>query len=160
MLARGDRSPRLPIGVATIKRPGASVFFHRGVSRQRVAADRNRGASRPFVWPSPVIALLASACVGPRGGPPPAPPAPPERPEERPNAPISQGLPQDVARHRVALLVPLSGNNAGLGRSLQNATQLAILDTNTDAIRIPAMIPPVPAGRWRRRSVRSPRATS
>ncbi|WP_294334870.1 penicillin-binding protein activator [uncultured Sphingomonas sp.] len=84
----------------------------------------------------PGLTLLASACVAPRGGPPPAPPAPIERPAEKPSTPITQGLPQDVARHRVALLVPLSGPNAGVGRSLQNATQLAILDTNTDAIRI------------------------
>jgi len=82
------------------------------------------------------LTLLAGACVAPRGGPPPAPPAPIERPAEKPSTPITQGLPQDLARHRVALLVPLSGPNAGVGRSLQNATQLAILDTNTDAIRI------------------------
>ncbi|KTF68147.1 penicillin-binding protein activator [Sphingomonas sp. HT-1] len=93
------------------------------------------GRFAPFRWAVAGLALLASACVAPRGGPPPVTTAPAERPAERPT-PIAPGLPQDVARHRVALLVPLSGNNAGLGRSLQNATQLAILDTNTDAIRI------------------------
>jgi outer membrane PBP1 activator LpoA protein len=49
---------------------------------------------------------------------------------------VAQGLPQDVARSRVALLVPLSGGNAGVGRSLANATQLALLDTRNQQVRI------------------------
>ncbi|WP_174297981.1 penicillin-binding protein activator, partial [Sphingomonas bacterium] len=43
---------------------------------------------------------------------------------------------QDAARHRVALLVPLTGRNAALGQSLANATQLALLDTGNDKVRI------------------------
>lgn len=81
--------------------------------------------------------FLASCASGPRVIPqaekPPVVEVPRERPTERP---ITNALPQDTERHRVALLVPLTGTNAGVGRSLQNATQLAILDTNTDAIRI------------------------
>ncbi|MCW3849486.1 penicillin-binding protein activator [Sphingomonas sp. LB-2] len=81
--------------------------------------------------------FLASCASGPRVIPeaqkPPVVEVPRERPVERP---ITNALPQDVERHRVALLVPLSGPNAGIGKSLSNATQLAILDTNTDAIRI------------------------
>jgi hypothetical protein len=38
-------------------------------------------------------------------------------------------LPTDTARHRVALLVPLSGENAAVGRSIANATTMALLDT-------------------------------
>lgn len=83
------------------------------------------------------LAMMVAACSsGPRVIPESRPepvPVPRERPVDRPIAP---GLPQDVQRHRVALLVPLSGPNAAVGRSLSNATQLAILDTNTDAIRI------------------------
>ncbi len=63
----------------------------------------------------------------------PRPPSGPRRPVVRPIAP---GLPQDVERHRIALLVPLTGPNAGVGRSLQNATQLAMLDTKSDVLRI------------------------
>ena len=49
---------------------------------------------------------------------------------------IEPGIPVDVARHRVALLVPLSGPNAGVGQSLANATQLALLDSKNERIRI------------------------
>lgn len=46
------------------------------------------------------------------------------------------GFPGDHNRHRVALLVPLSGDNAGLGQSLINSTQMALLDTNAQSLRI------------------------
>ncbi len=82
-------------------------------------------------------ALLLAACstVVPRGpvqqSVDTAPPPP------RVMAPdVAQGLPRDVARNRVALLVPLSGGNAGVGRSLANATQLALLDTKNQQVRI------------------------
>lgn len=54
------------------------------------------------------------------------------------NAPprIDTGIPQDTARQRVALLVPLSGANAGVGQSLANATQMAVLDSRSDRLRI------------------------
>jgi len=45
-------------------------------------------------------------------------------------------LPSDRDRHRVALLVPLSGANAGVGQSLANATTMALLDTNAQNLRI------------------------
>jgi len=78
--------------------------------------------------------LLAACTTGPRVVPAPERPPAVERPVAPP--PIQPGLPQDVERHRIALLVPLTGTNAGVGKSLQNATQLAILDTRNDAIRI------------------------
>ena len=49
---------------------------------------------------------------------------------------VVSGIPQDVARNRVALLVPLTGGNAGVGKSIANATQLALLDTRTQQVRI------------------------
>ena len=49
---------------------------------------------------------------------------------------LGAGLPRDTQRNRVALLVPLSGSNAGVGRSIANATMLAVLDTGTDKVRI------------------------
>ena len=82
-------------------------------------------------------ALLVSACstVVPRGPapPPPAKKAPPPAP--RPDA-VEAGIPRDTARNRVALLVPLSGTNAGVGKSLANATQLALLDTGNQQVRV------------------------
>jgi len=90
--------------------------------------------------------LAASALLGacqtlvPRQPTPPPPAAvtpPPPRvvrpPVERG---VEAGIPRDAERNRVALLVPLSGANAGVGRSLANATQLALLDTNTKSVRI------------------------
>lgn len=81
-------------------------------------------------------ALALSACsVVPRRVPTTAPPPPPvTRPVEP--RPIQPGIPDDTDRHRVALLVPLSGSNAGVGRSLANATQMALLDANAQRVRI------------------------
>lgn len=78
--------------------------------------------------------LLAACSTGPRVIPKTERPPAVERPVAPP--PIQPGLPQDAERHRIALLVPLTGTNAGVGKSIQNATQLAILDTRNDAIRI------------------------
>nr|WP_156457932.1 penicillin-binding protein activator [Sphingomonas sp. Leaf412] len=83
-------------------------------------------------------ALLLGACstVVPRA-PVPAPEAAPAVTTPRvDDDAVAQGLPQDVARNRVALLVPMTGTNAGVGRSLANATQLALLDTRNQQVRI------------------------
>lgn len=82
--------------------------------------------------------LLVSACstVVPRGAAPPPRPAQGPPPVARPDIGVESGIPRDVARNRVALLVPLSGANAGVGKSLANATQLALLDTGSEAMRI------------------------
>ena len=73
-------------------------------------------------------ALLLAACntVVPRA-PMPSQQGPQTTAPRADDTNVAQGLPQDVARSRVALLVPLSGGNAGVGRSLANATQLALL---------------------------------
>ena len=69
------------------------------------------------------LALLAGCSVIP-GGPP------------QTGADRAPPLPTDDGRHRVALLVPLSGPNAGVGQSLANATTMALLDTNAQNLRI------------------------
>jgi ABC-type branched-subunit amino acid transport system substrate-binding protein len=78
--------------------------------------------------------LLVAGCstVVPKG-PGPAQPTGPV-PSTRPDT--TQGLPTDTQRHRVALLVPMSGPNAGVGQSIANATTLALLDTKADKVRI------------------------
>ena len=81
------------------------------------------------------VAILVSACstVVPRtAGPPPGPAvvAPPPEPA------IMPGLPTDNEHHMVALLVPMTGPNGAVGRSIANATQLALLDTNNAVLRI------------------------
>lgn len=50
--------------------------------------------------------------------------------------PIDTQLPTDAERHRVALLVPLSGENGRVGQSIANATTMALLDTNSTTLRI------------------------
>lgn len=73
------------------------------------------------------IVLLAGCNVIPKGAPTPTPP-----PEDKP----TDALPADQQRHRVALLVPLSGPNAAVGQSIANATTMALLDTNAQSLRI------------------------
>ncbi|MGD9809747.1 MAG: penicillin-binding protein activator [Sphingobium sp.] len=51
-------------------------------------------------------------------------------------APVEPGLPTDNERHRIALLVPTSGTNAGVGQSIANATTMALLDTAAKNVRI------------------------
>ena len=94
---------------------------------------RTRGLAR---WVAILGAGLLAACstVVPRG--PVTAPDRPTRPQAERPEPVEAGLPRDTQRNRVALLVPLSGGNAGVGRSIANATMLAVLDTGTDKVRI------------------------
>ncbi|WP_213981377.1 penicillin-binding protein activator [Sphingomonas sp. dw_22] len=107
---------------------------------------RQHGLFARLRWAVVGAALFIAACsTGPRVIPEAEKPPVAERPAERPVV-IQPGLPQDIERHRIALLVPLTGANAGVGKSLQNATQLAILDTGTDAIRITTYDTTMPGG--------------
>ncbi|WP_445194118.1 penicillin-binding protein activator [Sphingomonas sp. Tas61C01] len=101
----------------------------------RVAQQRMGKRAQIGRWVAIAAAGLLAACstVIPRG-----PVVPAERPvaaDTRPDA-VEAGIPRDTARNRVALLVPLSGGNAGVGQSIANATMLAVLDTGTDKVRI------------------------
>ena len=76
-------------------------------------------------------ALMAAGCqVIPKTDvPAPAPPPP----VSEPSATV---LPTDTGRHRIALLVPLSGDTAPVGQAIANATTMALLDTGADNLRI------------------------
>lgn len=78
------------------------------------------------------LSLMVAGCqMVPRPRPvPPQPVEPAPAPEPTP------GLPTDTDRNRVAVLVPLSGENAGVGQSIANAANLAILDTGGKNVRI------------------------
>lgn len=76
-----------------------------------------------------VTALLAACQVVPKH-----PPRPIEKPPEE--APVTGQLPTDATRHRIALLVPLTGANAGVGESIANAANMAVLDTGGQNIRV------------------------
>jgi len=79
------------------------------------------------------LALAACQVIPSDGAPDRAAPVP-----EQTQAPevIGPALPTDTGRHRVALLVPLSGDNAAVGQSIANATTMALLDTNAQNLRI------------------------
>jgi ABC-type branched-subunit amino acid transport system substrate-binding protein len=79
------------------------------------------------------LAVMLAACstVIPRGAPPPVSVA---KPVPKPVSP--NGLPEDVERHRIALLVPLSGPNAAVGQSIADAAAMALADTGGRALRI------------------------
>lgn len=51
-------------------------------------------------------------------------------------APSADVLPADETLHRIALLVPLSGDNGTVGQSIANASTMALLDTSADNLRI------------------------
>ncbi len=76
-------------------------------------------------------ALLGGCAVIPKTEP--VSRAPEAAPTPEPSA---TALPSDETRHRVALLVPMSGPTADVGQSLANATTMALLDTNANNIRI------------------------
>ncbi|TPG39708.1 penicillin-binding protein activator [Sphingomonas koreensis] len=97
---------------------------------------RQRGFALPRII-AVAAALLIAGCstVVPKGPPPPVTRAPEGRPTTRPT-PVEAGIPTDTDRDRVALLVPMTGPNAGVGKSLANATQMALLDTDSKLVRI------------------------
>mgnify|MGYP003842288395 CR=1 FL=1 len=80
-------------------------------------------------WGLVGAALFMAGCqVVPKG-----PPKPVEAPPEEGAV---TGLPSDATRHRIALLVPLTGSNAGIGQSIANAANMAVLDTGGERIRM------------------------
>lgn len=93
-----------------------------------VRPQPRRGFARLAVL---ALAALLASCQGavPKGRAPRPVPAAPQ-------APITSALPQDEARHRIALLVPLSGPNAAVGQSIANAANLALIDTGGRKLRM------------------------
>jgi branched-chain amino acid transport system substrate-binding protein len=76
------------------------------------------------------LALLAGCKVIPKGAPDVTPPPPP------PVEPSPDVLPTDTERHRVALLVPMTGANSAVGQAIANAATMALLDTNAQNLRV------------------------
>lgn len=98
------------------------------------AHDRRQPSRRLAGGLAVLGAVLLAGCQGiiPRGAPEPPPPPPVTQPVQPPTG----ALPSDAERHRVALLVPLTGTNAAVGQSIANAANLALLDTKTAKVRI------------------------
>ncbi|HEU0098234.1 MAG TPA: penicillin-binding protein activator [Allosphingosinicella sp.] len=96
--------------------------------------------ARRYILGAGAAALLAMSLAGCQLVPKPRPDLPPEdvppeveRPREEEPGPQ---LPPDETRNRVAVLVPTSGSNAGVGQSIANAANLALLDAGGERIRI------------------------
>lgn len=79
-------------------------------------------AATVFLASCQIVPKTTSGTSGPASGPAPMPSA--------------TALPTDETRHRIALLVPMSGENGAVGVSIANAATMALLDTNADNLRI------------------------
>src|SRR3954463_5167061 len=115
--------------------PGDNVSLMRAAVIAELSHPPHARRSFLLLAAGGLFALAGCQLVpAPRAEPPPAPqevpPPAPTPPQQRP------GLPPDETRNRVAVLVPLSGPNAGVGTSIANAAQLALLDTGGERIRI------------------------
>lgn len=83
---------------------------------------------RKFLVSGIALAALAGCQTGPRT---PEPPPTTQVPTPTPTGPIVE-----ADRLRVAVLAPLSGDNAAVGNSIANAAKMALLDTNNSSIRL------------------------
>ncbi|MGY6638258.1 MAG: penicillin-binding protein activator [Erythrobacter sp.] len=98
---------------------------------QSWAAGPFQGArliSRRTITLAGLAVLMAGCQVIPKA---PAPPPPAPTPE-----PSATALPADQSRHRIALLVPMTGDTGAIGQTIANATTMALLDTNASNLRI------------------------
>lgn len=100
------------------------------ITRRAFGRALGPGLGRVLVVGAATAALGACQVI-PKGPRQPAPPVAAPAP-----APSASTLPADRQRHRIALLVPMSGANAGAGQSIANATTMALLDTNASNLRI------------------------
>ena len=104
------------------------MMDHR-IGEEQAAGAKNPGGTRlgrRKLVTLALVALLAACKVVPKGQVE-APPPPP---------PPTDGLPTDSQRHRVALLVPMTGTNGAVGQSIANASTMALLDTNAANLRV------------------------
>lgn len=89
----------------------------------------NLRTNRRNLLAAAALAMLAGCAVVPKA--PTTAPAPAPKP-----APVPSDIPVDTERHRVALLVPVTGTNAGVGQAIANAANMALLDTAAKNLRV------------------------
>src|SRR5690349_3324807 len=105
--------------------------------RMRVMAEQSPGPqARRNILGLGAAALLAMALSGCQLVPKPRPDLPPEEAPPEVEQSVDTGpdrpLPPEETRNRVAVLVPTSGANAGVGLSIANAANLALLDAGSE----------------------------
>lgn len=83
-----------------------------------------------------VSVLLAGCQIIPDPGAPQTRAEPEPIPAPTPIPTPEPATPAQDLRNKVAVLVPLTGENAGVGRSISNAANLALLDSGGERIRI------------------------
>ncbi|MCT2399591.1 penicillin-binding protein activator [Novosphingobium mangrovi (ex Huang et al. 2023)] len=86
----------------------------------------NSQVNRRNLLVAAAMTVLAGCTVIPKG-PAPTTPAP---------TPSESVIPVDTERHRIALLVPISGRNSAVGQSIANAANMALLDTGATNLRV------------------------
>lgn len=97
-------------------------------SRAGGLANAARAINRRSFAIAALAVLMAGCQVIPKSAaPPPRAPAP---------EPSATALPADQGRHRIALLLPMTGNAGSVGQAMANATTMALLDTNASNLRI------------------------
>ena len=83
------------------------------------------------------LSLILGGCqIVPDPGAPQARAQPEPIPAPKPAPTPEPGTPAADLRNRVAVLVPLTGENAGVGKSIANAANMALLDSGGERIRI------------------------
>jgi ABC-type branched-subunit amino acid transport system substrate-binding protein len=87
--------------------------------------------NRRTLLASGAATLLAGCAIVPKTAEVPSTTASIPTPE-----PSATALPTDQTRHRIALLVPMTGRNGAVGQAIANATTMALLDTNASNLRI------------------------
>lgn len=86
--------------------------------------------NRRSILAAGAMMTLGACAVIPKG-----PSAPPPPRQQTAPPPVSQ-IPKDTDRHRVALLVPVTGPNGKAGQSIANAANMALLDTGAKNLRV------------------------
>lgn len=112
--------------------------------RAGLPANTSRLLNRRSFTIAGMAMLIAGCQVIPKTAPPPPPPA---------LEPSATALPTDQSRHRIALLLPMTGDTGSVGQAIANATTMALLDTNANNLRITTYDTATGAGKAAQRAV-------
>lgn len=104
-----------------------SATFAATAAHPQAAAEHIGARARKLFALSMLVLLAACQSVIPKGG---------QAPVTAPVEDAENVVAGDASRHRVALLLPVSGPDGDMGQAIANATTLALLDTKNTNIRM------------------------